>query len=227
MGICPVCETISDTYKCNNCGFDKSKDYIHYRSICLLTENERKNFKASRGLNNNTLRKEILNESTDFLSIENMSCEAKKEDNVPVVEIKHREHQSLFSSVRKKIENLSKGKDNSLLEIVNANSLCTKDECQAIYKLGKRKIRDKEYQLAVKIIRYTVQHGYKEANFLLAYCYEQGIGVKRDVKIAEAYYRQGIISNYKYAKYQEKYGYANKAFDVAKKEGEMIFRSIK
>ena len=46
MGICPVCETINDTYKCNNCGFDKSKDYIHYRSICLLTENERKNFRT-------------------------------------------------------------------------------------------------------------------------------------------------------------------------------------
>ena len=138
-----------------------------------------------------------------------------------------KERQSFFSSFRDKLTSFSKYNDDNLQKIVDSNAKCTNEECQAIFELGRKKIQKKEYQQAIKIIRYAVQHGHKDANFLLAYCYEQGIGVGKDSKVAEAYYRQGIISNSKYAQYQQRYGFSNMAFKKASEEGELLFKNSK
>lgn len=136
-----------------------------------------------------------------------------------------KERQSFFSSFRDKLTSFSKNNDDNLQKIVDENAKCTNEECQAIFELGRKRIQKREYQQAIKLIRYAVQHGHKEANFLLAYCYDQGIGVGKDSKVAEAYYRQGIISNSKYAQYQQRYGFSNVAFKKAAEEGELLFKN--
>lgn len=136
-----------------------------------------------------------------------------------------KERQSFFSSFRDKLTSFSKNNDDNLQKIVDENAKCTNEECQAIFELGRKRIQKREYQQAIKLIRYAVQHGHKEANFLLAYCYDQGIGVGKDSKVAEAYYRQGIISNSKYAQYQQRYGFSNVALKKAAEEGELLFKN--
>jgi len=136
-----------------------------------------------------------------------------------------KERQSFFSSFRDKLTSFSRNNDDNLQKMVDENAKCTNEECQAIFELGRKRIQKREYQQAIKLIRYAVQHGHKEANFLLAYCYEQGIGVGKDSKVAEAYYRQGIISNSKYSQYQQKYGFSNMAFKKAAEEGEILFKN--
>ncbi len=88
-----------------------------------------------------------------------------------------------------------------LQNIVKKNLKCTNEECEEIFLIGRKKLGNKEEKEAIDYIRYAAKHGCTKADFLLGYCYEKGIAISQDVKVAEAYYRQGIISDKDYKKY--------------------------
>lgn len=67
---------------------------------------------------------------------------------------------------------------------------------------GKSKRKNK----GLKWIKYAASHGYSDANFILGYCYDNGIGVTKDSKIAEAFYLQGSNSCDRYRSYSNRYG---------------------
>lgn len=135
----------------------------------------------------------------------------------------------VYNSHVKKIKKSSKSalpnfvkSDAELQKIVVANEKSTLEECKRIFELGRKNIRKKEYKRAIQYICYAAEHGYKEAYFLLGYCYERGIGVTLSNRIAENYYHLGMISNENYEQYKS----SKEAFLKAAEEGEKLFKNI-
>lgn len=119
-----------------------------------------------------------------------------------------------------KIEDLSA---KALKNIVENSLKCTSGECEDIFLIGRKKLGNKEEKDAIDYIRYASKHGHKKASILLGYCYDKGIGVNQDVKIAEGYYRQGLISNSNYDRYKVPYGWTKEAFRKIAEEGENLY----
>ena len=63
MWICPICKTTNETYICKICSFDKTRDYIKYRSLSQLSESGRKIFKPKQP-GDNVL---MANSDTDYI----------------------------------------------------------------------------------------------------------------------------------------------------------------
>ena len=101
---------------------------------------------------------------------------------------------SLFQSIKGMIFKNEKDKDNHLWSIVNANQRPSKDECGAILNLGRRLLKSGNATDGIKLIKYTAQYGYDYGALLLAYCYDNGIGVPKDYNIASAYYGRAGVS---------------------------------
>lgn len=77
---------------------------------------------------------------------------------------------------------------------------------KAIYYLGEYYFSQKDYKQAVRYYKLATRHQDAQANLMLAYCYEKGLGVQRDIKearknyllaaesgLVEAQYRLGCI----------------------------------
>jgi len=86
------------------------------------------------------------------------------------------------------------GNDKHLWSIVNENRRPTKDECAAILNLGKKLLKTGNTADGIKLIKFTSQYGYDYGSLLLGYCYDKGIGVIQDSKIATAYYERAGVS---------------------------------
>lgn len=119
-----------------------------------------------------------------------------------------------------KIEDMSA---KALKNIVENSLKCTSGECEDIFLIGRKKLGNKEEKDAIDYIRYASKHGHKKASILLGYCYDKGIGVNQDAKIAEGYYRQGLISNSDYDRYKVPYGWTKEAFRKIAEEGERLY----
>ena len=122
--------------------------------------------------------------------------------------------------MNKKFEDMSA---KALKNIVENSLKCTSGECEDIFLIGRKKLGNKEEKDAIDYIRYASKHGHKKASILLGYCYDKGIGVNQDAKIAEGYYRQGLISNSDYDRYKVPYGWTKEAFRKIAEEGEQLY----
>ncbi len=82
-----------------------------------------------------------------------------------------------------------------LKTIVDSNIRPIKEDRDAIFESGRQKIIADHIDEGFKYIQYAARNGSMDGAILLGYCYDIGLGVKQDRMVAEAYYRQGSISN--------------------------------
>lgn len=85
-----------------------------------------------------------------------------------------------------------------LERIVSTNATCSAEERDAIFELGKTKLATGSSSEGFKYVQYAAKHWSKPASLLLGYCYDTGLGVKKDAQVAKAYYRQGTLSDPEY-----------------------------
>ena len=81
-----------------------------------------------------------------------------------------------------------------MLRIVQSNSKVTEAERLQIFQKGKQLLTSGDKTQAIKLIKFAADKGLHEAYLILGECYEQGNGVPKDWKIAEAYYRRVAVS---------------------------------
>ena len=84
--------------------------------------------------------------------------------------------------------------DDKMSELVRNNERLSKQDGEDMLAYGKMLLSNGEEDKGIKFIRFAAQHGCSNAAVTLWGCYETGNGVSRDIKIAEAYYRQAANS---------------------------------
>lgn len=99
----------------------------------------------------------------------------------------------------------------------------TEEDKGWILYYGRKFIREADYERGLKWIRFAAKHGETDAAFLLGYCYDNGIGVAKNSKIAEAYYRQGANSSRRYDSLHSYFGYKDDWLTKAQNDGKKIY----
>ncbi len=84
--------------------------------------------------------------------------------------------------------------DDKMSELVKKNERLSKQDGEDMLAYGKMLLSNGTKDKGIKFIRFAAQHGCLNAAVTLGECYETGNGVSRDIKIAEAYYRQAAVS---------------------------------
>lgn len=84
--------------------------------------------------------------------------------------------------------------DDKMSELVKKNERLSKQDGEDMLTYGKMLLSNGAKDKGIKFIRFAAQHGCLNAAVTLGDCYETGNGVTRDIKIAEAYYRQAAVS---------------------------------
>lgn len=113
-----------------------------------------------------------------------------------------------------------------LKNIVLSNSASSQEDRDAICEMGRKKLMNRSFDEGFKYVQYAAKKGSMNGSILLGYCYDAGLGVKQDKKVAEAYYRQGTISNPEFKSYyQQKYGMGRGLFDAATKAAERMLKT--
>ncbi len=74
-----------------------------------------------------------------------------------------------------------------------------------IYKIGKQKFDNKEYDKAVHYLKKAAYKGHVEAIHYLAECYEDGYGVSKDLKKAVELYKKSADAGYAESQYNVAY----------------------
>lgn len=93
--------------------------------------------------------------------------------------------------------------DDRLLRLIDKKIKPTEEERRQLSSRGKELLRSHgPVDTAVKMISYAAQYGDHQACILLGDCYEQGLGVKKDINTAEAYYRRAAVSGNCEAQYK-------------------------
>ncbi|MEE0913153.1 MAG: tetratricopeptide repeat protein [Ruminococcus sp.] len=90
-----------------------------------------------------------------------------------------------------------------LMSLVKTKKRVSQEDNKEIFLLGRSKLQGKDTMVGIDLIRFSAQHGFKAAAFLLGYCYEKGVGVSKDINVAKAYYRQGAMSNPDFERYSQ------------------------
>lgn len=83
---------------------------------------------------------------------------------------------------------------------------------------------DSDY--GVKLLKLAAMHGESQAKLLLGYCYEQGIGVLKDIETAKEYCRSGTRKDMEYRKYYENGELTEEGYEEAFQEGHDIYLSF-
>jgi len=113
-----------------------------------------------------------------------------------------------------------------LKNIVLSNASSSQEDREAICELGRKKLINNNFDEGFKYVQYAAKKGSMNGAILLGYCYDAGLGVRQDKKIAEAFYRQGTISNPEFKSfYQQKYGIGRELFEAAAKAAEKMLRT--
>lgn len=112
-----------------------------------------------------------------------------------------------------------------LKNIVFSNAASSQEDRDVICEIGRKKLMNRSFDEGFKYVQYAAKKGSMNGAILLGYCYDVGLGVKQDKKIAEAYYRQGTISNLEFKSYyQQKYGIGRGLFEAATKAAERMLK---
>lgn len=118
------------------------------------------------------------------------------------------------------------GTEEHLKNIVLSNAASSQEDRDAICEIGRKKLMNRSFDEGFKYVQYAAKKGSMSGAILLGYCYDAGLGVKQDKKIAEAYYRQGTISNPEFKSYyQQKYGIGSGLFEAAAKAAERMLKA--
>lgn len=93
--------------------------------------------------------------------------------------------------------------DDRLLRLIDKKIKPTEEDRRQLSSRGKELLQSHgPVDTAVKMISYAAQYGDHQACILLGDCYEQGLGVKKDINTAEAYYRRAAVSGNSEAQYK-------------------------
>lgn len=93
--------------------------------------------------------------------------------------------------------------DDRLLRLIDKKIKPTEEDRRQLSSRGKELLQSHgPVDTAVKMISYAAQYGDHQACILLGDCYEQGLGVKKDINTAEAYYRRAAVSGNCEAQYK-------------------------
>lgn len=121
--------------------------------------------------------------------------------------------------------NTDKSEDH-LRNIVYSNAASSIEDRETICELGRKKLINRDFDEGFKYVQYAGKKGSMNGAILLGYCYDAGLGVRQDKKIAEAYYRQGTISNPEFKSfYQRKYGIGRDLFEAAARAAERMLKT--
>lgn len=96
--------------------------------------------------------------------------------------------------------NLMKNEELYTKKIDNKESI-GEDERHEFFSIGKKMLKNGQAPAGIKFIKYAADKGLRECDFVLGYCYQVGLGVKKDVKVAEGFFRRAMLSNKKYQNY--------------------------
>lgn len=111
-----------------------------------------------------------------------------------------------------------------LRNIVVTNATSSKEEREKIFEIGRKNLINNSIDDGFKYVQYATKRGSMQGAILLGYCYDVGLGVKQDKKVAEAYYRQGTLSNPEFKKIYEKNGIGRGLFEAAAKAAERMLK---
>lgn len=123
-------------------------------------------------------------------------------------------------------EQISPRSQENVIRNDSKNKASNSDNPQIRFELAAKNIANLQYKEAVDNLRFASQHGHKQASLLLGYCYENGLGIKKDIKAAEGFYRLGVTSNPDYKKYMGPYGITDAAMKRASKDAALWFKTI-
>ena len=76
-----------------------------------------------------------------------------------------------------------------LQKIIDSNSEVTEREKSLIVNFGRAFLEKGDYKNGIKWIKFAADHGACDTGQLLGYCYEHGIGVPKNLKLARVYGR--------------------------------------
>ena len=217
---CAVCAAKNLTLLCPDCGFDNSCNYELYPSLQKI---DARTPSVSQLIEQrNSSAEPSVEKTIDFLKKQNWNghvLSAVEEiltfaANGSFTEYHHNEIKRILGtevSATAQVKKITPVNTNSNVErlknIVFSNSVSSREDRDAICEMGKKKLANQNYDEGFKFVQYAAKKGSMDGAILLGYCYDNGLGVKQDKKIAEAYYRQGTVSNPDYKSfYQNKYG---------------------
>lgn len=101
------------------------------------------------------------------------------------------------------------------------------ENSQEIFETGGELLAMGDYDYGVKVLKLAALCESGQANILLGYCYEQGIGVLKDSKMAEEYYRLGAqFDEEYYGAYCDGRGLTEEGLERATEDGRVIYQSF-
>ena len=186
MWECKMCGTKNQgNKKCVNCSFDDTTDCIKYRTLSRISKETLAKLNQKYYLSEETKAMDLI-----YAKIKKEVQNCSENERKQVVE----DLQALFDKVKNNIQiRLNEARKQECLEqIVSENSAATHNEVEEIFKIGTNLIRENKYQTGLKWLYFAAEHGSKNANLVLGYCYGHGIGVEKNQKTAEQYYRKGF-----------------------------------
>lgn len=109
-----------------------------------------------------------------------------------------------------------------LQSLVDENKQVRPLENKEIFQIGVKKLRGLDKEAGLKMIRFASNHGLTDADYVLGYCYEQGIGVAKDMKAAQGCYWQATQGDKKYLPYRFDMKLIGKGLTMASEEGRKL-----
>lgn len=134
----------------------------------------------------------ILNILLESINVNKIEIQENKLTEVPNYSSANQSVQSQTINVAAPVKSISI--EDKMSELVKKNERLSKQDGEDMLAYGKMLLSNGEKDKGIKFIRFAAQHGCLNAAVTLGDCYETGNGVTRDIKIAEAYYRQAAVS---------------------------------
>ena len=115
--------------------------------------------------------------------------------------------------------------DVRLKNIVLSNASSSQEDRDTICEIGRKKLINQEIDEGFKYVQYAAKRGSMNGAILLGYCYDVGLGIKQDKNVAEAYYRQGTISNPEFKSFYQQHRTGRDLLDAAAQSAEKMLKT--
>jgi len=96
----------------------------------------------------------------------------------------------------KEIDNQLKNEVDELSNISNMIDIMNQDTTKVLYAVGLWCYKDKEYERALEFFNKVADRNVAEAQYYLGICYENGQGLKEDIKEAYYWYLIAYLNDY-------------------------------
>lgn len=215
MRKCPLCSGTMTNGICHGCGYDMSCDYESYLTLCKISDAQKSLAERKRALKAT---------HSNYLSCPNCGGDAfsitLETKSVICLRCNHVSRQELLLSESAESDTTTSN-DERLRNIVFSNTSSSQEDRDAIFEAGRKKLMNNDE--GFRYVQYAAKKGSRNGAILLGYCYDIGLGVKQDKKVAEAYYRQGAMSNPEFERFfRQKDGAGSSLLEAAAKAAEKM-----